>query len=180
MRMADTSTGASPPFVRVRPIVWVVLAAALLLALAAPIATLWHASTLPLQAQVALWPSAPHAGEAARIVVTVADTTDRTATEGPWARIAAEWDMVQMTMGVRQTVVPGAAPSQGTFTVPLCVDMAGLWWVQVSVSTPGRPVWQTRLRFSVLPPAQGASERGTTASAVAASTCASTGRSAHL
>jgi hypothetical protein len=178
--MADASNVAAPRFVRVRPIVWVVLAAALLLALAAPVATLWHASTLPLRAQVSLWPRAPHAGEAARIVVTVADTADRTATEGPWARIGAEWDMVQMTMGLRQTVVPGTAPSQGTFTVPLCVDMAGLWWVHVSVSTPGRPVWQTRLRFSVLPPATSASEPGATASGAAAGVCAGTGRSAQV
>ena len=178
--MADASNVAAPRFVRVRPIVWVVLVAALLLALAAPLATLWHASTLPLQARVSLWPSAPHAGEVARIVVAVKDTTDRTATEGPWARIAAEWDMVQMTMGLHQTVVPDTAPSQGTFTVPLCVDMAGLWWVHVTVSTPGRPVWQTRLRFSVLPPAPGASEPGTTASGVTAGTCAGTGRSAQV
>ena len=178
--MAGASNLAAPRFMGVRPIVWVVLAAALLLALAAPIATLWHASTLPLRAQVSLWPRAPHAGEAARIVVTVADTADRTATEGPWARIGAEWDMVQMTMGLRQTVVPGTAPSQGTFTVPLCVDMAGLWWVHVSVSTPGRPVWQTRLRFSVLPPATSASEPGTTASGAAAGICAGAGRSAQV
>jgi hypothetical protein len=180
MQVASASTGAAPRFAHVRPIVWVALATALLLALAAPIATLWHASTLPLQARVTLWPSAPHAGEAARIVVTVTDTADRTATAGPWARLSAEWDMVQMTMGMRQTVAPGAAPSQGTFTVPLCVDMAGLWWVHLTVSTPGRPVWQTRLRFSVLPPVTSASEPGTTASAVATSTCAGTGRSAHL
>jgi hypothetical protein len=63
--------------------------------------------------------------------------------------------MVAMRMGARRATVagpPATAHEQGSFAVPLHLDMAGGWTARVSLSTPGRPGWGTALRFTVLEP----------------------------
>jgi len=138
----------------VRRSIWLLLAASLLLSLAVPAWRLWHDASSRLVAQVSLVPAAPHVGQPVQLVVTLPDAGDRAAVHGPWAKLAASWDMVTMSMGARRAALAGPSPSSTSarvFAVPLALDMAGLWVAQVSLTTPGRPPWQTSLRFSVLP-----------------------------
>jgi len=126
----------------VRRSIWLLLAASLLLSLAVPAWRLWHAASSQLVAQVSLVPAAPQVGQQAQLVVTLLDAGDRAAVHGPWATLAASWDMVAMSMGARRAALAGPSPaskSAHAFAVPLALDMAGLWEAQVSLSTPGRP-----------------------------------------
>jgi hypothetical protein len=133
----------------VRRGVWLVLAAALLLALAVPTATLWHASTSALHVQTCVFPAAPRVGQRAWLVVAPADAADRTALEGPWATVVTRWDMVSMSMGTLQRTIAGSTDAHGAFAVPLELTMPGVWWAQVALSTPGRPQWQQSVHFAV-------------------------------
>jgi hypothetical protein len=138
----------------VRRSIWLLLAGSLLLSLAVPAWRLWHDASSRLVAQVSLMPAAPQVGQPAQLVVTLPDEGDRVAVHGPWATLAASWDMVTMSMGARRAALAGpslASTSAPAFKVPLALDMAGLWVARVSLTTPGRPSWQTSLRFSVLP-----------------------------
>jgi hypothetical protein len=157
---------AGPGFARVRGRFWGLLAGVLLLALTAPAVTLWRAGASPLRASACLAPAAPFAGQQAQLTVTVTAPGDRAATQGPWARASVLWDMARMPMGTRALAVPGSPRSPGTFRLVLNPSMAGPWWAQVALSTPGRPVWRTVLRFTVL--AAGANGRP----ASAAQSCA--------
>lgn len=148
---------------------WLVLAAALLLALALPAATLWHASTSALHVQTCVFPSAPQAGQPAWLVVVPTDTADRTTLEGPWATVVTRWDMVSMSMGTLRRTIAGSSATQGTFAVPLELSMAGIWRAQVALSTPGRPQWQQSVQFSVSPPTTGQPARGSNISDTSAS-----------
>lgn len=134
---------------------WLVFAAALLLALALPVATLWHASTAPLRVQTCVFPAVPRVGQPAWVVVVPADAADRTALEGPWARLVTRWDMVSMSMGTLRRTISGSAAAAGVFAVPLELGMAGVWRAQIALTTPGRPQWQQSLRFSVSFPTAG-------------------------
>lgn len=130
---------------------WALLLAAVLLAMVGPTITLWHAASSALAVRACIWPPAPQAQSSARVFVDILDSADRTALQGPWGQVAVEWDMVTMSMGRQRTDVPGHAGGQGLFAIPLTLAMAGPWWVHVSVSTPGRPVWETHLRIKVVP-----------------------------
>jgi hypothetical protein len=137
-----------PPFrfERVRPGVWLLLIGSLLVALAMPLLTLWHAASSPLKAQVCLDPQTP---ETVRLVVSVPDATDRDAVAGPWAHLHVEWDMMTMPMPTRPIDLDGTAAQAGTFAVPLQVPMPGPWWADLTLQTPGRPDWHTRIHFTV-------------------------------
>ena len=137
---------------RVRRGYWVLLAAALLLALAIPLILLCHATFAPLAARAYLTPAAPQAGQAARLTVVLGSATDRDATDGPWAQATFAWDMQTMAMGTRSLAVAGSARTPGVFSVPLVATMAGSWYAQIVLQTPGRPVWRGMVRFTVLPP----------------------------
>lgn len=146
------------PILRVRGVFWALLGGALLVAIAMPTATIWHAATSPLAARAYLWPDTPRVNTPAQLLVELADAHDRTALQGPWATITVRWDMLAMTMGTRSVVIPGSAPSRPrahSFVVPLRLDMAGRWWMQVSLRTPGRPEWHAALQVTVLPAALG-------------------------
>jgi hypothetical protein len=155
--------------VRVRRAVWVVLAVALALALAAPAVALWHAASSALAARACISPNTPRAGEVARVVVLLPDADDWAAVRGPWAQAVAEWDMANMTMGPRQLVVTDPTSGARVISLPLRVDMAGPWWVDLWLRAPGRPIWHTRLAFAVrpsgAPPALGAAATSVTSSA---------------
>jgi hypothetical protein len=151
-----------------------VLVGVLLVAIAAPTFTLLRAGSSALAAHACIWPQAPRAGEAARLVVSLSEPADRAAIQGPWAQVAAQWDMVNMRMGTRQIAVPGLAAHADAVTLPLRLDMPGPWWVRVTLRTPGRPVWQTRLRVIVAPP--GATGTGAASSAPATGCGPSGGR----
>jgi hypothetical protein len=129
-----------------------VLAVALALAVLAPAVQTWRAAASALDARACLWPAVPRADEPAHLLVVVPGATDRAAVRGPWAKIRAEWDMANMTMGVRHAAIQGTAESAGVYSIPLRLDMAGPWHVQLALQTPGRPAWQSSLRFSVASP----------------------------
>jgi hypothetical protein len=148
MRLDQTS---GPPFGQVRRAFWALLIVALVLATAVPTALLLRAASTALQVRACLWPPAPHAQSTVYVVVTALDVTDRTALHGPWAQVAADWDMLTMAMGRRHAARSGPSADHDTLAVPLVLSMAGPWWAQVRVQTPGRPTWQTQLAFSVLP-----------------------------
>jgi hypothetical protein len=136
-------------FGQVRWIVWVFLVSSLLVALSLPLLTLWHAASVPITAQVCLWPPTPQARETVRLVVSVPDATDRDAVAGPWAHLHIAWDMVTMPMDTHPLDLAGTEAHAGTFSVPLQVNMPGFWWVDLTLQTPGRPDWHTRVHFTV-------------------------------
>ncbi len=141
-----------PPVLRVRRSIVGILLVAVLIAVAIPVTNLWHASSVALHAHLYLSPAAPRAGEPAQLVVVLPNPTDRAAVQGPWAKAVARWDMSTMQMGARQRAVPGAAATAEVFTIPLCLDMAGPWWAQIVIQTPGRPEWHASLQFDVQAP----------------------------
>lgn len=157
-----------PRFLEVRGACWAALALAVTLALLVPSLTLWRDASRSLRAQVGIWPALPRAGGPTTILVAVRDPIDQAAIRGPWAQVAVAWDMVAMPMGTRPVVVHGRQDSDGTFSIPLELTMAGPWHFDVSVSTPGRPTWHGDLVVQVQPP------RGTgtpTASVASVSGC---------
>lgn len=137
----------------VRGAFWALLAVALLLALALPLASLYRAASSALDAHACVWPPIPHLGAPAQLLVVLPEAADRAAMRDPWARLEAEWDMVAMRMGARRATVSGpslADHAAGSFAVPLHLDMAGAWTARISLSIPGRPAWETTLGFTVL------------------------------
>jgi hypothetical protein len=124
-----------------------VFALALLFALVAPLAQLWRASVTPLEAQACVWPRAPLVGQTAQVVVTL--PTGSAHASGSWTRAVVEWDMISMRMGQRRaSTAPSSA--QNAITVPLALDMAGVWVAHVLLQAPGRPDWTTTLSFTAL------------------------------
>lgn len=134
---------------RVRRAVWIALAVALLCALGLPALTLWHASSAALAARACVWPAAPRLGQPAHLVVTLPQDADRGAVGGPGGALVADWDMVTMSMGARQTTVPGATARDGVFDLPVQLDMAGPWRFNVALRAPGRPEWRATLDVDV-------------------------------
>ncbi len=155
-----------PPqqLMRVRRGVWLLLAGALLLAALCPALSLWHAASSVLAARGCLWPAQPAAGEQARLYIVLDDMNDRAAVDGPWARIAATWDMVDMRMGERTVEMTGSHDGSGHFALPLRLDMAGSWWVEASLQAPGRPPWHATYHFDVVPRAATVASTGPPAS----------------
>ncbi len=151
----------------VRRFVWVLLAAALLIALLAPALTLWHAAQSALAARACVWPAAPSVNQPAELRVMLPTGADREAVHGPWAHVIADWDMVTMSMGHHEVATSGDSGADGAFVLPLRLTMVGSWWVQVALHTPGRPEWRAALQVRVLP-----AGGGTSSSSQAASTCA--------
>ena len=140
-----------PPLGRVRRVFWIGFVATILLALGVPAVTLWRGTATALQVKAYIQPASPRVGEAAHVVLVVPDAADRTDVLNPAAQIAARWDMLNMTMGAREAALPGPLGHTDSLILPLHLDMAGLWWVQVAVHVPGRPAWQTRLDVTVQP-----------------------------
>jgi hypothetical protein len=136
-------------FGQIRWTVWVFLVSSLLVALSLPLLTLWHASSVPITAQVCLWPPTPQVLEPVQLVVSVPDATDQDAVAGPWAHLHVAWDMVTMPMDTQPLDLAGTAAQAGTFSVPLQVNMPGSWWADLTLQTPGRPDWHTRVHFMV-------------------------------
>src|SRR5690348_13080652 len=128
---------------RVRRVFWIGLVATILLALTIPLVTLWRDTTTALRVRASIEPESPIVGEAAHVVIVVSDAADRADVQGPAAQIAARWDMLTMTMGAREIALPGPLGHSDELSLPLHLDMAGSWWVQVAVQVPGRPAWQT-------------------------------------
>ena len=153
----------------VRRFVWVLLAAALLIALLAPALTLWHAAQSALAARACVWPAAPSANQPAELRIVLPNGADREAVHGPWAHVTADWDMVTMSMGRQEVATSGNSGVDGAFVLPLRLTMAGSWWVQVALRTPGRPEWRAALQVRVLPPSGGTRAGGPAAAACAAS-----------
>ena len=135
----------------VRKTIWLLFCAALVLALALPLATVVHQRWVTLQAHATVWPAQPQVGATAHLIVSFADSNDQAAVGGPWARLVASWAMPTMAMGTHQATLPGAENGNGTFVVPLQLDMAGRWSVQVSLQTPGRPTWYGTVTIIALP-----------------------------
>lgn len=141
-----------PRFGQVRPGIWVLLIGTLVVALALPLFSLWHAAFSPLQAEVCLWPPTPQAHASTQMVVTLPDAADRDAVAGSWAHLQVAWDMETMPMGLHPLLLSGNASHAGSFSIPLRLDMAGPWWVDLTLQTPGRPDWHAHFQFTVAPP----------------------------
>jgi hypothetical protein len=137
-------------FGRVRRMYWLVLTAALLVALLLPAVAFWHAASSTLQVRACLWPNVPRLGQPAQLLVTPLNASDRTALQGPWAHAVVNRDMLAMPMVTHPVDLHGHAKDALAFSIPLTFDMAGTWWIHVSVQTPGRPRWQTQLQATVL------------------------------
>jgi hypothetical protein len=153
----------------VRRSIWVLLAAALLIALLAPALTLWHAAQSALAARACVWPATPSVNQPTELRIVLPNGADREAVHGPWARAIADWDMVTMSMGRQEAATSGDSSANGAFVLPLRLTMAGSWWVQVALRTPGRPEWRAALQVRVLPPGGGTSAGGPAAAACATS-----------
>jgi hypothetical protein len=149
--MAEQAPPELAAFGRIRGVFWGLLIASLLLAMAVPAATLLRAATSSLQVRACVWPPTPAVNAPAHLIIHVLDDADQSAVHGPWGQITANWDMAAMPMGAQQAALSGQAGQNGVFSMPLMLTMVGSWWAHVSIQTPGRPTWQTHLRFSVLP-----------------------------
>ncbi len=149
--MVSPSPGHLRSAFSVRKTIWLIFAGALVLALALPVATVVHQRWLTLQAHAAVWPAQPQVGGTAHLIVSLADTTDQAAVGGPWAELVATWTMPTMEMGAHEVTLQGAQSGNGTFVVPLQLDMAGRWSVQVRLETPGRPTWYGTVYIIALP-----------------------------
>jgi hypothetical protein len=147
--MTPQNHPALPRSGEIRWSIWLLLIGSLLVALAMPLLTLWHAALSPLTAQVCIWPATSQVPETTRIVVTIPGAADRAAVAGPWAHLHVTWDMVGMPMATHPIDLDGTANQAGTFSVPLHVDMPGPWWVDLVLQTPGRPDWHTLVHFTV-------------------------------
>jgi hypothetical protein len=171
--MSNQAHQVVPLFGRVRGAFWALLIVSLVMAMAYPTITLLHAASTSLAVHACISPPAPRAQSTAHVLIKVLNTTDRTALYNPSAQIAADWDMATMSMGRQHVALPGPSSGKGLVAVPLALSMAGLWWVHVSVNTPGRPSWQAQLAFSVLPAVvqTGPPTSGASAVTVAAATC---------
>src|SRR5579872_5632871 len=144
---------------RVRARIWALLAGTLMLALLLPLMILWHAAAMPLRAQACVWPAAPRTDTTNYLIVALTDPTDRTAVDGPWAQVHISWDMTVMAMSEHPVVAHGSPQETGdtaSFAIPLRLDMAGPWRIDVTLQTPGRPAWQSAVQVNVLPPIAGA------------------------
>lgn len=146
---AAPGPGPGPSPGRVRRAVWIALAVALLCALGLPALTLWNASHSALAARACVWPAAPRPDQPAHLVVTLPEGTDRGAVSGPGGAVSANWDMMTMTMGVRRATVPGTTARNGVFDLPVQLDMAGAWRINVALRAPGRPEWRATLDVHV-------------------------------
>src|SRR5579862_5334599 len=145
------ASASGEQFGRVRGVFWVLLVLAIMLALAAPVSVYYQEATSALAARACLWPSIPRAGAPARLVIMLPPGRDSADTRGPWAQASAQWDMVAMEMGQRHAAVSGASAQNGAFVLPLTLNMAGVWRAQVSLQTPGRPLWRTAIQFATAP-----------------------------
>jgi hypothetical protein len=144
-------SGETLRFGRVRRTVWLALAAAVLLAALLPMLSLWRSSTVALAARGCVWPASPSVGQTANLYIVLDNSTDRAAAGGPWSHVSAQWDMMNMAMGAQQREVSGARDDAEHFAVPLQLDMAGRWWIKVTLQTPGRPSWSDVLHVDVQP-----------------------------
>ena len=97
----------------VRRSVWTLLIATVLLALAVPTVTIWHAAHATIDASAFVWPAAPTVGHPAEFCVVVSDPSDRAAVHGPWGQIVAAWDMPTMVMQEQRQAKPGDSTSGG-------------------------------------------------------------------
>jgi hypothetical protein len=150
----DTNDGLTTRLVRplyARKTVWLIFVAAMVFALALPVAITIQQSTASLAAHVSIWPAHPRAGETARLVVSLAQADDRAAARGPWAQLIATWDMTAMEMGAQQATAQGAQNDDGVLTVPLQLTMPGSWLVHATLQTPGRPAWHGTIEVIVSP-----------------------------
>ncbi|MGO8947462.1 MAG: FixH family protein [Ktedonobacterales bacterium] len=134
-----------------RKTVWLIFSAALVLALALPVATVVQQRWSTLQARATVWPAHPKVGTTVHLIVSLADSNDQAAVGGPWAQLVATWNMPEMEMETHQATLQGTQSSTGTFVVPLQLDMAGRWSVQVILQTPGRPTWRGTVDIIALP-----------------------------
>lgn len=141
-----------PRLGQVRRRIWLLLAVALLVAMALPLLTLWRAASSPLQAEVCLWPAVPQAREPIQVVVSLPNAADQDAVAGSWAHLQVAWDMATMPMGTRPIMLAGDQSHAGAFSIPLHMDMAGPWWVDLTLQTPGRPDWHSHFQLTVAPP----------------------------
>jgi hypothetical protein len=117
--------------------------------MALPAVNLLQAATSSLRVSACIWPPTPLGGVTTHVLVDVLNTADRTAIHGPWAQIEADWDMATMSMGTQHARLPGEVARGNVVSLPLTLTMAGPWWADVVIHTPGRPVWQARLSFTV-------------------------------
>ena len=162
---------AFPRLGQVRRRIWLLLAIALLVTLALPLLTLWRAASSPLQARVCLWPPLPQAKEPIQVVVILPDATDQDAVAGSWAHLQVAWDMATMPMGIHPIIVGGDQSHAGAFSIPLHMDMAGPWWVDLTLQTPGRPNWHSHFQLMVAPPEAGATRLQTQPSSEVPAPC---------
>ena len=141
-----------PRLGQVRRRIWLLLAVALLVALALPLLTLWRAASSPLRAEVCVWPPVPQAREPLQVVVSLPNVADQDAVAGSWAHLQVAWDMTTMPMRTNPITLAGDQSHAGAFSIPLHMDMAGSWWVDLTLQTPGRPDWHSHFQVMIAPP----------------------------
>ena len=139
------------PTIVVRKAIWLLFLGAIVVALAIPIATTVRQSTIRLEVKVSTWPAHPRVGQTVYFTVSMVQVSDRATAGGPWAQLVASWDMAAMQMGIHQTTAQGTGGDTGQFTVPLQLGMAGSWWIQATLRTPGRPTWHGSAGILVSP-----------------------------
>ncbi len=168
-----------PRLGQVRRRIWLLLAAALFVAMALPLLALWRAASSPLQAEVCVWPPIPQAQEIIQVVVTLPRATDQEAVAGSWAHLQVEWDMTTMPMSTNPITLAGDQSHAGAFTIPLHMNMAGPWWVDLTLQAPGRPDWHSHFQMMVAPPGVAGTTHLSSSASEMPAPCHAESRSAH-
>jgi hypothetical protein len=141
-----------PGTMHVRSAFWAFLVGAVLLSLVIPAQHVWQAASSALQLRTCVWPTNPQVGQTVRLFVVPRTEDDHRAVAGPWTTFVVTRGMTEMAMDTPPVVRGGQVTDRAALALPLRMDMAGIWWIHLTVQARGRPTWQTNVPLTVLSP----------------------------
>lgn len=132
---------------------WGLLIAAIVVALALPLLTLWRVSAAGLEARACIWPAQLRAGATAQILIVMPASAASSVRDGaPNVQIDATMPgMAMPAVEVSDNAPPQRLHGSATFMAPITVSMPGSWVAHITVRALERTVWRDSLTFHVQP-----------------------------